>query len=207
MNRRLAAGLIAALLGCGAPADAAPLSGPALVDALQRGGYVIVMRHASSPIALPDAKTAELDNTGHERQLDAAGKESARAMGTALKALHIPIGKVWSSPTYRARETVRIAGLPAPETAAPLGDAGKGMQARVEEARAGYLRGKSETPPRGGTDTIVVTHGPNMAAAFGKEAAGLTDGEAMVFRPNGQGQAEFVARVRIGDWPKLAGQH
>ena len=202
MRWQLVAGFSAALLGV-TSAGAAPLSDQALVRALQGGGYVIVMRHASSPIALPDGKTAETDNTARERQLDAAGKDSARAMGAALKALKIPVGKVWSSPTYRARETGRLANLPAPETAAPLGDAGANMQAKVEEARAGYLRGKSEEVPRAGTDTIVVTHGPNMVAAFGKEASGLTDGEAMVFHPDGQGHTELVGRVKIGDWPKL----
>jgi phosphohistidine phosphatase SixA len=207
MKRLVTAGSVAAFIGCAMPVLAAPLSGQALVSALQHGGYVIVMRHARSPVALPDAKTAEPDNTAHERQLDAAGKDSARAMGEALKALHIPIGEVWSSPTYRARETLSFASLPAPETAAPLGDAGENMQAKVEDTRAGYLRGKSDEAPRPGTDTVVVTHGPNMAAAFGADAAGLTDGEVMVFHPDGQGHAELVARVKIGDWPKLAAQH
>ena len=39
-------------------ASAQTLSGEALVKALRQGGYVIVMRHASSPREAPDKQTA-----------------------------------------------------------------------------------------------------------------------------------------------------
>src|ERR1700693_5989458 len=82
------------------------LSGQDLLTALRAGGYVILMRHASSPPTPPDAAKANADNLQHERQLDDAGRSSARAMGEALRHLHIPLGAVLSSPTYRALETV-----------------------------------------------------------------------------------------------------
>jgi hypothetical protein len=83
--RRFAAFVTATLLTCTAmPRAAQTLSGPALVTALQRGGYVLVMRHASSPSAPPDEKTANADNVGRERQLDANGRATATAMGQAL---------------------------------------------------------------------------------------------------------------------------
>ena len=88
-----------------------PLSGQDLVAALRTGGYVIAMRHASSPSAPPAAAQADVGNVQLERQLDVAGRASARAMGEALRRLHIPVGKVLSSPTYRALETVRLAEL------------------------------------------------------------------------------------------------
>ena len=51
----LAAG--AAMLLAGA-AGAQNLKGDALAKALQKGGYVIVMRHANSPREVPDKKSA-----------------------------------------------------------------------------------------------------------------------------------------------------
>src|SRR5690348_312004 len=81
-------------------AGAAPLSGPELIERLRAGGCVLVMRHARSPQAAPDARTANADNLRRERQLDQAGEADARALGTALRALHIPIGPIYSSPTY-----------------------------------------------------------------------------------------------------------
>src|SRR6185295_5455968 len=99
--------LIAILVGVlvTGTAQAEPLSGSALVTALRQGGYVLLMRHASSPPTPPTAGSAEHDNTKLERQLDETGRSSAQAMGGAIKALSIPVGEVWSSPTYRAQET------------------------------------------------------------------------------------------------------
>src|SRR5690348_5600175 len=95
-------------------AGAAPLSGAELIERLRAGGCVLVVRHARSPQTAPDARTAKADNPHRERQLDQAGEADARALGSALRALHVPIGPIYSSPTYRARETVRLAGLGEP---------------------------------------------------------------------------------------------
>src|ERR1700680_2274627 len=81
------------------------LSGGALVSALRKGGYVIVMRHASSPREVPDKRTAHSDNVNLERQLDEPGRASTAAMGKAFRDLTIPVGDVGTSPTYRALET------------------------------------------------------------------------------------------------------
>ena len=48
-----------------------------LIASLRQGGYVLVMRHASSPREAPDRRTAHADNTNLERQLDAAGRAGA----------------------------------------------------------------------------------------------------------------------------------
>src|SRR5262245_52604169 len=101
-------------------AAAQVLTGEPLVKALRQGGYVIVMRHASSPRQVPDKQTANADNMNLERQLDEAGRASAIAMGNALRDLKIPIGTVLTSPTYRALETVRLAKLPNPNSVPEL---------------------------------------------------------------------------------------
>jgi hypothetical protein len=44
-------------------AQADPLSGATLVTALRQGGYVLLMRHASSPPAPPATESADHDNT------------------------------------------------------------------------------------------------------------------------------------------------
>src|SRR5438874_1874776 len=186
------------------PASAAPLSGRALVEALRQGGTVIVMRHASSPPGLPDKSIAEPDNTKPERQLDQKGRETARAMGAAIRKLGVPVGAIFSSPTYRALETVRIAGLGTPTSFAQLGDGGSSMSSQAVAAWASWLRMKVAERPRAGANTIIVTHMPNIVAAFPDEAKGLADGTALVFRPDGQGHAQWIARVEIADWPDLA---
>jgi phosphohistidine phosphatase SixA len=171
-----------------------------LVGALRTGGYVIVMRHASSPREAPDKTAANPDNIKLERQLDETGRSSAIAMGKAIRELKIPIGEVFSSPTYRAMETVRLAQLPNPHPQAELGDGGQSMQAATD-AQATWLR-DTVSRARAGTNILVVTHMPNLTRAF-PEWGAVADGEAIVLKPDGKGSATVVGRITIEEWPRL----
>jgi phosphohistidine phosphatase SixA len=177
------------------------LSGDALVAALRRGGYVIVMRHASSPREAPDKQTANADNVKGERQLDEVGRTTAAAMGKALRDLKIPVGEVCTSPTYRALETIRLAQLRNPRPYVELGDNGQSMQGGTE-AQAAWLQKKVTQFPSG-ANTILITHFPNMTRAFPQLAAGVEDGEALIFGSDGKGGTTLVARVKIDEWPKM----
>ena len=193
--------LIAGILLLTGAAHAQTLRGEALVKALRQGGYVIVMRHASSPREAPDKQSANADNVNGERQLDAEGRATATAMGKALRDLMIPIREVLTSPTYRALETVRYAKLGDPKPFPELGDNGQSMQGGTQ-AQAAWLQ-KRVTQFPAGANTIVVTHFPNLAGAFPQMAAGVADGEALVFGPDGKGGATLVARVKIEEWTAM----
>ena len=196
--------LAVALVVCATVGIAAHAQSPsqsALAEALRQGGYVLLMRHASSPLAPPAAAAAEPDNAKPERQLDERGKATARAMGGALRTLGVPVGRVLSSPTFRALQTARLAGLPTPTTAPELGDGGQSMQA-AGEARGAWLRARVAEPPPPGANIIIITHLPNIAAAYPQESTGLADGEAMIFHPGAGGG--FTGRIKIEDWPALA---
>ena len=177
------------------------LPGDALIGALRHGGYVIVMRHASSPRDVPTKQTANLDNVKLERQLDESGRAGATSMGAALRGLKIPIGAVLTSPTYRALETVRLAGLENPKTYDELGDGGQSMQG-ITEAQAAWLQ-KRVTDFQSGTNIVLMTHMPNIARAFPSLASGVSDGEALVFGADGKGGAALVGRIKIEEWPRL----
>ncbi|HTV80205.1 MAG TPA: histidine phosphatase family protein [Steroidobacteraceae bacterium] len=201
--RRSLGGLLPALALC-AGAGAASLSGPQLVAAIDGGGYVILMRHAQSPRTPPDAATADPRNIRRERQLDETGRATARAMGDALRQLRLPVGKVLSSPTYRALETARLARLPKPETFDELGDAGNSMSADLTGKRAAWLRARVAQVPKAGTDTLIITHYPNISEAFPDDARDLSEGEALIFHPDAKGAGALLGRVKIEDWPRLA---
>jgi len=201
MLRVVKASSAVALLLIARPGVAQPLSGQPLVKALQRGGYVLVMRHASSPREAPDERSANRDNVARERQLDEKGRATAVAMGEAFRALHIPIGDVLTSPTYRARETVRLARLPNARPQPELGDGGQSMQG-VTPAQTAWLKMKATEFPRG-ANTLLVTHLPNMSAAFPDWIGGLDDGETLVLGADGKGGTTLVARVKIEQWPHL----
>jgi len=169
------------------------LQGDALAKALRQGGYVIVMRHTSSPREVPDKSAANPDNTKPERQLDQEGRTTAIEMGKALRDLKIPIGRVLSSPAYRALETVRYGQFGNSQTFPELGDNGQSM-AGGTEAQASWLQQKVREFEKG-SNTLIVTHMPNMSRAFPQSTANLADGEALVFGPSG-----VVARVKIQEW-------
>lgn len=180
-------------------AQAQTLSGPALVKLLQAGGHVIVMRHASSPSEIPARPNP--DNVPPERQLDEQGRASATAMGAALRRLKIPIGEVLTGPAYRTRETARLAGLPNPLPIAELGE-GTGTMQAVSKTQTEWLQKKTKERPRGSNNTVLVTHVPNVTAAF-SDVPALAQGEALVFAPDGKGSARLVGRIKIEDWPGL----
>jgi phosphohistidine phosphatase SixA len=195
------------LLALAKTAVAEQLTGDALVAALREGGYVIVMRHPSSPYAEPDKAAANSDNTGLERQLDATGRATAQAMGEAIRKLNIPIGEVLSSPTYRALEAVRIAQFGPPKTFPELAEGVQSMAQIADASRSAWLRTKVAEAPHARSNTLIVTHTPNLTGAFATDAAAVTAGEALIFHPDGKGGTALVARIKIEEWPKLAAAH
>jgi len=184
------------LLGIAVESDGQTLTGAAMVNALRAGGNVIVMRHASSPSQIPDKPNP--DNVPPERQLDEKGRAAATAMGASLRRLKIPIGEVVTSPTYRARETARLMGLPNPGSVPELGE-GTGTMQAVSPLQTGWLLKKVRELP-GNTNTVLVTHVPNISAAFA-EIPPVDQGEALVFAPVPKGDPRFVGRIKIEEWP------
>ena len=180
------------------PVPGQTLSGEALVTALRHGGYVLVVRHASSPREAPTKQSANADNVNLERQLDDNGRASAVAMGKALRELKIPIGDVFTSPTYRAWQTVRLAQLPNPQPRTELGDGGQGMQG-VAKSQLAWLQ-ERVAERRAGTNSILVTHLPNIAGAFPQWVSDLSDGETLVFGADGSSGVTLVARIKIEQW-------
>lgn len=194
----------AIVIASSAAGFAQSLSGDDLIAALRQGGYVLVMRHANSPQISPNESTAAPGNTRLERQLNENGHKTAHAMGEALNALRIPIGPVLSSPTFRTLETVRELQVGMPNTFNLLGDGSPGYEFSSFEDGGRFMRVRAAEVPPAGTNTLIVTHLPNIQAAFGAvSASGLEEGEAIIFRPDGITGTQ-VARIKIEEWPRLA---
>ena len=107
-----------------------------------------------------------------------------------------------TSPTYRALETVRLAQLPNPQPYVELGDGGQSMQG-VSDAQGVWLRERALRLPKG-TNTIIVTHMPNIAHAFPDWGA-VADGKTVIVaQPKKAGRGRSVeSRSRNG--PNCAG--
>ena len=120
MGRWLVPALLVAVVaaGCGgcddapsrptnATADRA-VATPPLVERLRRGGYVLALRHAATDQSMAD-NTRDLRDCSKQRNLSAAGRRQAQAIGHALRRLRIPVGTVLASPYCRTRATARLA--------------------------------------------------------------------------------------------------
>lgn len=179
-------------------AQAQPIPRAQLADTLAAGGHVIVMRHANSPRDLPDAATRNADNVDGERQLDALGRRTAQAMGEALRSHAIPVGEVLSSPTYRAMETARLLGF----DALPVELLSNEGMREAGAQHATWLQDAVARPATNG-NRLLITHGPNLSAAFPEHSQGMGEGEALVFRPGAATGPTLIHRIRIEDWAGL----
>lgn len=186
------------LLFLATTANSQTLSGDDLLSALQEGGHIIVMRHASSPRQVPDAETANADNVNLERQLDDEGRKGAAVMGESLRRLGISLSEVESSPTYRALETARLAGFTQVDVYEELSN--QGMRTSGAANAAWMLARVAATPQQG--NRLLITHYPNVAAAFPGLEPGLEDGEALVFDP-GVSTTTPIARIKISAWAQF----
>jgi phosphohistidine phosphatase SixA len=153
------------------------------------------------PLSKPALLARPCDSDAPRKLTEASG--SARAMGEALRRLHIPIGQVLSSPTYRALETVRYAELGEAVSMPELGDGSASMQADPTGSRARWLRALAGKTPTPGTNILMITHFPNISEAFGASDAGLADGEALILQPVPLGDPTRTARIKIEEWNQL----
>src|SRR5437660_12295278 len=89
-------------------AKAEPPSPAELLPELRKGGYVLFIRHPHTNPEQADTDPLHLDNVKAQRQLSDKGRQQARTLGEALRALKIPVGKVISSKFYRAQEAAKL---------------------------------------------------------------------------------------------------
>jgi len=171
-----------------------------IMQALRAGGYVIVLRHGATHADQADTDPLNPDNVAKQRHLNERGREQARGVGEALKTARVPIGKSYSSRFQRAVETARLIGGKEPPAILDLTEGGLVVSPAENNRRAQALRALAATVPDPGTNTLIVTHKPNIMDAFGKDWFEVREGEASIFRPDGSGKYTLVGRVRIDEW-------
>jgi broad specificity phosphatase PhoE len=197
----LAAGL-SALLG-GLAAGPAAADDKAIAEALRAGGLVIVLRHGATAADQVDAEPVDFDNIAAQRNLNDKGKAAAVAFGNAFRQIGIPVGKVYTSRFNRAYETATLAGFKEIEKTPDLtyGKSAASPDKNITSPEA--FRKLLGRAPQPGTNTVLVTHTPNIVDALGKDWAEVKEGEASIFRP-ANGNYTLVARVQMDDWSRIA---
>jgi broad specificity phosphatase PhoE len=174
-----------------------------IAAALRAGDLVLVVRHGATFPDQADTDPLNFDNIAAQRNLNDKGKALAKAFGDALRQAGVPIGKVYTSKYNRAYETAVIAGFKDIEKTPDLTEGGLVVSPNENNRRAEAFRKMLATAPKAHTNTILITHQPNIVAALGKDWFDVKEGEASIFRP-ADGSYKLVARIQMEDWPRIA---
>ncbi|MGB9388792.1 MAG: histidine phosphatase family protein [Xanthobacteraceae bacterium] len=161
---------------------------------------------SSSRATFPDKADTDplnFDNIATQRNLNDKGKMLAKQFGDALRQVGVPVGKVYTSKYNRGYETATLAGFKDIEKTADLTEGGLVVSPNENNRRADAFRALLATPPQAGTDTVLVTHYPNIIAALGKDWFDVKEGEASIFRPD-NGSYKLLARIQMDEWPRIA---
>ena len=75
-------------------------------------GHILLLRHAVTEPGLGDPQNFVLGDCATQRNLSAAGRVQARALGQWLRTQGIPVGEVRSSQWCRCLDTARLAFAP-----------------------------------------------------------------------------------------------
>jgi phosphohistidine phosphatase SixA len=209
MRDRLLLLVLAATIGIGGQV-ARPMAqelSRAAFDELKHGGFVVVLRHGktnASPGSPEDKSPLDLANCADQVMLSDAGQDQARAIGMAFRSAGIQVGKVLASGYCRAMEMARLAFghvetsdallLPTfvPITGTPAPPPWPQRVATMKKMLA--------MAPEAPTNTILITHFPNVKAALGVQ---IDFADAVIVKPDGQGGAHLVARIFASEWPSL----
>ena len=195
--------LLVLAAACGAVVAAAAdspesLAGSALRAALQHGGYVLYFRHGATDFGQNDDRMTGYEDCAQQRNLTDRGRADARAIGAAIRRLHIPVTTVLASPFCRTRETAELV----------FGDATtdvrvRGGPAQTDDAqRYAPLKTLLSTPVAAGDNVAIVSHGNPFHALAGPPY--LAEGEMAVIEPLGATSGfRIVAKVPPNGWDAL----
>jgi phosphohistidine phosphatase SixA len=174
-----------------------------VLEDMKKGGYVIVIRHGRTDESAEtrDQSPLDLSNCTGQLMLNELGKKQAQAIGAALKKAEVPVGRVIASTYCRAMETGRLAFgkaepsdallleafVPAPGTPVPA----------LWPQRVELMKQLIAAAPEAGTNTVLITHFPNVKAMLGVQ---IGFGDAAIVKPDGQGGVTVVARITAKEW-------
>lgn len=174
------------------------LSADELIDALKQGGLVLYFRHAETDHSSDDQHPVDLADCSTQRNLSEQGRNQAKGIADAIARLGIQIDEVLSSPFCRCRDTAQLAfgRYRADDNLYFTVLVDKEQRAKQSE----WLRQTLTTPPKPGTNKVIVSHTGNL-----REATGIwpkPEGVAWVILPKGNGRYEALGKIEPSFWPE-----
>ncbi|MDR9467499.1 histidine phosphatase family protein [Marinospirillum sp.] len=173
---------------------------PELFDQLQKGGYVLYLRHGKTDSSKPDEVPVALDDCNSQRPLTAEGKEQMAFIGQALQALQLPLDPIISSPFCRAQESTAAAFGPDSYSVEKLLMYTAALTSEEKKPVLETTRELISLPQPAGSNRVLVAHGPNLAEIMRYFPP---EGSLVIFKPLGQGEFEYLASVLPDQWSHL----
>lgn len=159
--------------------------------ALQKGGHVVLIRHALTTPGAGDPPGFKLDDCRTQRNLNDDGRAHARRVGAAIRARNVPIDDVLTSPWCRCIETAELVFGTKGRTFAPLSNLFGRPENRDKQVAA--LR-TTVGDWRGRGNLVLVSHGSTIVALTGVSPATT---EMVVVRPAGAGKFDVIGRLGV----------
>jgi phosphohistidine phosphatase SixA len=168
--------------------------------AIQQGGHVLLIRHASAPGTF-DPPGFKLDDCSTQRNLSEQGRAQARQIGAALKQKKVPIGEVLSSQWCRCIDTATLAFGASNVT--PIALLSSPTKLSAEQRAANTLAVQEriqrfvQSKPRATTNSVYVSHMFNIQDITGQA---IDEGEILIVRESkkqGDLKPTIVGRIKL----------
>ena len=171
-----------------------------IVNNLQKGGYILYLRHTKTIWDEKDVEPYDFDDCSKQRNLSDEGREQARAIGEAIEALGIPIGEIQSSPFCRTKETAMLA-FGRFSVSNNLVKPPKEDLERREYLMNVIFEVLSEVPPPN-QNTVLVSHTTNLSEFF--DFKPYPEGSLIVFKPDGNGSFRQIRIIKPDELIRIA---
>lgn len=172
---------------------------------LQKGGYVLVFRHAAADVGSDQLNSTEANwwkscDSKLARQLNDQGKKDAADIGKALKNLQIPVSKLFSSEYCRCYTTAELMDLGMPvqqlkELTYYVYDESKRYENTMKLVDSQLVT----------AENIVLVGHTGFTGTMPSPAplVSLNWGDAAVFQPVPGQPSRYVATIRVAEWAEL----
>ncbi len=162
--------------------------GARALAALKAGGHYGLMRHAKAP-GRSDPENFRLGDCATQRNLDAAGRAQAAAIGAGLRRAGVTIFKLYASRWCRGMETAELLAVGDVEPLDVLNSIHGRPDREIEQTK--HLRALV-SQPIATPSVLLVTHHDNIVALT---RVIVREGEIVVVKPLGAGKFDIVGRI------------
>jgi len=163
----------------------------ALWSLLQKGGQVVLVRHALTDAGVGDPPQFRLGDCTTQRNLSEDGRTEARRLGDALRTRKVPVAGVQSSPWCRCLETAQLVFGRAADPQPALSNLFGRSERQAQQVT--LLRELMKDVPENG-NLFLVTHGSTALALTG--VSPITS-EMVVLTPLPGGGFKVAGRLRV----------